>query len=101
MNTPNPATGPPHSALHFGKRLLDPNTPRFSFFARYNPANPLIASERGDVFPQCKNLRVFENRCSKVFRKCMYGAARDSCCHGDIVSNLACGYAVYTYSIPI
>ena len=51
MNTPSPATWPAHAAFEFRESFLDTDIPRLRFLARRNPANPLVACERGDVFP--------------------------------------------------
>ena len=51
MRTAGPTTGPAHSAFKLRKGFLDTDISRFRFFAGYNPANPLIARERSNVFP--------------------------------------------------
>ena len=51
MHTAGPAAGATHTAFELRDSLLDADVPRLRFFARRNPANPLIARERSNVLP--------------------------------------------------
>lgn len=51
MRASRPAAGAAHAALHLGEGFLDANVARLRFFSRGNPAYPLVARERRNVFP--------------------------------------------------
>lgn len=51
MGTAGPAAGPPHPRRKLRKTHLDPTLPRLRFLGIENPADPLVACERRDIFP--------------------------------------------------
>ena len=57
VNTARPAAGAAHAAFELRDSLLDTDIPRLRFLARSDPANPLVARERCDAFPNCSRGR--------------------------------------------
>lgn len=51
MRTAGPAAGATDAFHELGARPLDSMTSRFRFLGGCNPANPLVARERGDIVP--------------------------------------------------
>lgn len=66
VRAPSPATRATHARSHFGQSDINPFDPSLFFFARSNPAYPFIACQRCDIFPQCQNFSIRNDRISKI-----------------------------------
>lgn len=55
MCTPSPAAGAAHAGIHFRNCFLYSDISCFGEFARSHPADPFIAGEWSDVFPEGAN----------------------------------------------
>ncbi|HET9033966.1 MAG TPA: hypothetical protein VFN25_13810 [Dokdonella sp.] len=68
MRTSRPAAWSTLSVLEI---FLEPGQsalPRFGFYRIFNPANPLVARERGNVFPALQRRAVFNKDAPQIFR---------------------------------
>ena len=58
MRATRPAAWAAHSAFQFGERLFNADIPCLQFLTRGNPADPLIARERRNIFPRSQRRGV-------------------------------------------
>src|SRR3989344_2426099 len=88
VRTPRPAAGAAHAASELRNSLLDTDIPRLRFFARSNPANPLVARKRRNVFPHRPRRRRLNQGLSQILRHFMYCATNEppSFSHTDSLS---------------
>jgi hypothetical protein len=70
------ATGPTarsaHPVIEFRERYFDAMTSRFRFLAGGNPADPLIARKRRNIFPSRSRLWSKHKRLSQIRWQCMH-----------------------------
>ena len=82
-----PATRPAHAFLKFGAYPLDVLLSSFRSLHGNNPADPLIARQRRNVFPFCPRRRIGNENVSQIRRHSVYRAGRDRFLgHGFILS---------------
>lgn len=79
MNTTDPATRPAHTTFKLRECFLDADTPCLRLLAGRNPAYPLIACERRDIFPYREGLRGRGKGLSQILRHFVH------CSSGDLV----------------
>lgn len=75
VHTSRPATRPANSFGKFGVHSFNPAAAGFDKFGAFHPADPLVASERGDVVPGIKRFFVSKQRLAKILRHGVDGAS--------------------------
>ena len=80
MRTAGPATGPTHPRRKFRKAHLDPTLPRLRFLGIENPADPFVACERRDIFPNGVRRGRVHERLPPIRRHAMHDATGDPFC---------------------
>ncbi len=78
MRTAGPATGPAHAFFELGAHPFDMLPPCLVLLDGDGPADPLVARERGDVFPSCQCVCVGGERLAEIGGKVMYYSSGDS-----------------------
>ncbi len=68
MRAPCPAARSAHSFFKFTTHSFDMLTPGFRLLHRDGPADPFVASKRGDVFP-LRQRRGIRNKCLAQIRR--------------------------------
>src|SRR5579859_2323964 len=82
MWTARPAARPPDPFFELRAHPFDMLLPCLIFLDGDGPADPLVARERGYVFPSRQCLRIRRDRLSEISRKVMYDSSGDSnSCH--------------------
>jgi len=78
MRTARPAARPPHPFFELRADPFDMLAPCLIFLDRDGPADPLVARERGYIFPSRECPQVGCERLSEISRKVMYDSSGDS-----------------------
>ena len=69
MGAAGPATGPPHALLELFLGPADSTVPGYLLLGILDPADELVASERGDIPPCRKRQGALDQRPTKIGRK--------------------------------
>lgn len=82
MRATGPAAGAPDAFLQLGADPFDMLAPGLVFLDGDGPANPLVAGERGYVFPSRACLGVGSERFAEIGRELMHDSSGDlNGCH--------------------
>lgn len=76
MDAPGPAARAAFSFGEFRVGPFDSTLPCFDEFGAFNPANPLVAGERGDVVPGGQRHRVVSQCFLQIRRYLVYRTAQ-------------------------
>lgn len=85
MDAAEPAAWAAVAFEEFLARAPDTAVPCLDELGVLHPADKLVPRERRDVFPEGENLRVGEQRFTKIFRELVNGAGRDASGHKVIL----------------
>lgn len=77
MRTAGPATRPAHTALELREGFFDTNIPCLFLSTGRYPADPLIARQRRDIFPNSQQRRGRNQGFLQIRRHFMYRPADD------------------------
>lgn len=88
-----PTAGPTHTTTHLREGFHNSNSSRLRFFARSHPADPFIARERSDVFPESFHFLVRLDGFFEIDGESVHGMfgkyrfIRMVCCIGDSIGS--------------
>ena len=94
MNTTDPTAWPAHPTFQLRKRLLDSYSPRLRFLAACNPADPLVARERRNIFPERQRFWRLNKGLPQILRQFVYCSGGDFY-HNCILPTLPALYHAY------
>ncbi len=86
MRTPRPTARAAHAREHLRPADPDALLARFRFLRVLHPADPLIARQWRDVFPQCAHLRCRLDHLPEICRERVYDTRRELLRHVSIVA---------------
>src|SRR5690606_24394327 len=79
MTASRPAAGTALAVLQIGSDPFHSALACFGLFGILNPTDPLVASERGNIFPQLQGLSIVNQNCYQILWNIVYDSRGEFC----------------------